>query len=122
MPDCKFTKKPLFHTSSFMYFAFIFSERVTIKSSEEVLKVCQHTFFQKLKANSSVTCNLLVQLWFIQVNFLYAEYGIWRCLEYGFSQINKLEFFVSCSTFLLYTESEKKALQEYPSFCWGCML
>ena len=122
MPDCKFTKKSLFHTSSFMYFAFIFSERVTIKSSEEALKVCQHTFFQKLKANSSVTCNLLVQLWFIQVNFLYAEYGIWRCLEYGFSQINKLEFFISCSTFLLYTESEKKALQEYPSFCWGCML
>ena len=37
-------------TSSFMYFAFILSERITITSSEEAeeaLKVCEHNFFQK---------------------------------------------------------------------------
>ena len=32
-------EKKLFHTSSFMHFAFIFSEYVTITSSEEALKV-----------------------------------------------------------------------------------
>ena len=31
-----------------MYFAFIFSERITITSSEEALKVYQHNFFQEL--------------------------------------------------------------------------
>ena len=43
MPACKF----LFHTSSFMYFAFSFSECITITSSEEALKVCEHGFFQR---------------------------------------------------------------------------
>ena len=32
--------KKIFHTTSFMYFAFIFSESITITSSEETLKVC----------------------------------------------------------------------------------
>ena len=41
----------------------------------------------------------------------------WRCLEYGFCQINKLEFFVSCNTSLFNAESKRKALWEYPSFC-----
>ena len=31
----------------FMYFTFIFSGYVTITSSEESLKVCQHNFFQR---------------------------------------------------------------------------
>ena len=30
-----------------MYFSFIFSEYITITSSEEALKVCQHNFFQR---------------------------------------------------------------------------
>ena len=30
-----------------MYFAFIFSEDITITSSEEALKVCDHNFFQR---------------------------------------------------------------------------
>ena len=47
-PTCEFTKKKLFHISSFMYFVFIFSECITITSSEEALKVCEHNFFQKL--------------------------------------------------------------------------
>ena len=38
--------KNLFHTSTFMYFAFIFSECITITSSEEALKVYAHNFFQ----------------------------------------------------------------------------
>ena len=41
-------QKKLFHTSSFTYFAFIFSESITITFSEETLRVCQHNFFQKL--------------------------------------------------------------------------
>ena len=32
-------EKKLFHTSSFVYFAVIFSECITITSSEEILKV-----------------------------------------------------------------------------------
>ena len=41
-------KKDSFHTSSFMYFAFILSEYITITSSEEALKVCEYNFFQKI--------------------------------------------------------------------------
>ena len=37
----------LFHTSSFMYFAFIFSECITNASSKEGLKVCECNFFQR---------------------------------------------------------------------------
>ena len=39
-------QKELFRTSSFMYFAFIFSECITITSSKEALKVREHNFFQ----------------------------------------------------------------------------
>ena len=38
----------LIHISSFMYFAFIFSEYITITSSE-ALKMCEHFFFQEIK-------------------------------------------------------------------------
>ena len=37
----------LFHTSSFMYFTFIFSGCISITSSEEGLKVCEHNFYQR---------------------------------------------------------------------------
>ena len=40
-------RRKLFHTSSFMYFTFIFSGCVTITSSEEGLKVCEYNFFQR---------------------------------------------------------------------------
>ena len=33
----------------FMYFALIFSEYITITSSEEALKMCEHNFFQEIK-------------------------------------------------------------------------
>ena len=45
MPACKFTNKPLSHI--LMYFTFIFSECITITSSEEGLKVCECNFFQR---------------------------------------------------------------------------
>ena len=50
LPDTnlQFYKKKVFHTSSFLYFAFIFSERITITFSEETLKVCKHNFFQEI--------------------------------------------------------------------------
>ena len=41
-------RKKLFHTFSSMYFAFIFSERITITPSEEAMKVCEHNFFQEI--------------------------------------------------------------------------
>ena len=41
-----YEKKP-FHTFSFMYFAFIFSECITITSSEEILKVSTISFTGK---------------------------------------------------------------------------
>ena len=40
-------QKKLFHTSSFMYFAFIFSKCITITSSGEGLNVCEYNFFQR---------------------------------------------------------------------------
>ena len=36
-------------------------------SSKEALKVCKQSFFQEIWAKSSVTCNLPVQLRFIDV-------------------------------------------------------
>ena len=50
---------------------------------------------------ASVICNLPVQLRFIQVNFLHAEYGILRSLEYSFGQINyNSSFLILCFIFL----------------------
>ena len=48
---------------------------------------------------SGSTCILPIQLRVIYLDFLHLEHDIWRCLEYGFSQISKLEFFVSYDTF-----------------------
>ena len=47
--DLQVYEKKLFHTYSFMYFAFIFSECILITPSEEALNVCEHNFFQKYK-------------------------------------------------------------------------
>ena len=40
-------RKKLFHTSCFMYFAFIFSECITNTSSKGGLKVCECNFFRR---------------------------------------------------------------------------
>ena len=50
----------------FSFFAFIFSGRITITSSEEALKLYEHSFlFGNINENSSATCVLPVQLQFI---------------------------------------------------------
>ena len=41
-------EKKNFHTSSFMYFPFIFSECMTITYSEEALEVSEHSVFQEI--------------------------------------------------------------------------
>ena len=66
MPNRKFTKETLSRIL-FLVFVFIFLERITISSSKEALKVCKQNFFQEIWAKSSVTCNLPVQLRFIDV-------------------------------------------------------
>ena len=47
MPTRNFTKKKLFHTPSFKYFAFIFAEYIKITSAEEALKVWEHNISGK---------------------------------------------------------------------------
>ena len=41
-------EKRRFYKSLFMCSAFIFSECITITSSEDALKVCEHNFFQEI--------------------------------------------------------------------------
>ena len=50
MPICNFTKK-LFHRSSFMYFAFIFSEYIKITFPKGLWKFESTIFFWKCKRN-----------------------------------------------------------------------
>ena len=59
-----------------------------------------------LRKYKRVTCNLPVQLKFLQVNFLHVEDAIESFLEYSFYQVN-WNSFVSCDV----------KLQEHPSFC-----
>ena len=50
-------EKRLIHTSSFMYFAFTFSEYSTITSSKEVLKMCEGALFlsgNKVKSRANL--------------------------------------------------------------------
>ena len=88
----------LFHTSSLMYFTFIFSKRITITFSKEALKVCGYTFFQEIQVKISVTCKIVIYLFnydsskstFFMLNMAFDINS--------FCQVNKLEFFVSCNT------------------------
>ena len=50
--------KKLFYTYSLMYFALIFSERITSTSSEEALKLYEHSFCLEVKTKSSDACIL----------------------------------------------------------------
>ena len=88
IPTCKSTRKnlPIIFLDAF---CFIFYECILITSSEESLKVCEHNFLQ-------FTCNLPVQLRFLQVSFLHAEYATGRSLEYSFCQLN-WNSFISCN-------------------------
>ena len=71
-----------------------------ITSSEEAFKVCEHTFFQEIKAESSVTCNLHVQSRFHLSQL--SSCWLWH-LTFSWVQFlsNKLEFFVSCNNIKL---------------------
>ena len=91
MLACKFMKI-LFQASSFMYFAFIFSECITITSSEEGLKVCEYNFFQRKVV-------LLVIYLFNHDSSKSTIFMLNMAFDVLLSAIfaNKLESFVSCN-------------------------
>ena len=67
-------EKRLIHVSSFMYFAFVFSEYITFGSFEETLKMSEHYFFKEInekKCYLQFTCSL---------SQLYSN-GIWPSLD-----------------------------------------
>ena len=84
----------LFHTSSFMYFAFIFSECITITSSEEGSKVCEYNFIQRKVVllviylfnhdSSKSTIFMLNMAFDVLLSAVFVKYS-------------KLESFVSCN-------------------------
>ena len=53
------------HMSSFMYFAFILYERITITSSERGFEIVRAKFLSVNISKKSLTCNLPVHLQFI---------------------------------------------------------
>ena len=59
MPTCKLTKKKLFHTSSFMHIAFIFSEYITILLPERLWKFESIISFRKCKRKVVLLVNYL---------------------------------------------------------------
>ena len=87
-------RKKLFQTSSFLYFAFIFSECTTITSSEEGLKALEYNFFPRkvillviylLNGDSSKsTIFMLIIAFDVLLSAVFVKYS-------------KLEFFVSCN-------------------------
>ena len=100
-------EKKLFHTSSFMYFAFIFSQYITITSSEKALKVCGYNFFQRevvllviylFNHDSSKSTIFMVNMAFdVLLSAVFAKYS-------------KLESFVLICTFSL--------KPNYSPSCW----
>ena len=87
-------RKKLFHTSSFIYFAFIFSESITITSSEEGLKVCEYNFFQwKVILLVIYLCNCdSPKSTIFMLNMAFDV-----LLSAVFVKYSKLESFVSCN-------------------------
>ena len=87
-------RRKLFHTSSFMYFTFIFSGCITITSSEEGLKVCEYNFFQRKEV-------LLVIYPFNHDSFKSTIFMLNMAfdvlLSVVFVKYSKLESFVSCN-------------------------
>ena len=100
-------RRKLFHTSSFMYFTFIFSGCITITSSEEGLKVCEYNFFQRKVVllviylfnhdSSKSTIFMLNMAFDVLLSAVFAKYS-------------KLEFFVLICTFSL--------KPNYSPSCW----
>ena len=81
-------------TYLFIYFTFIFSECITIASSEEGLKVCEYNFFQRkvvllviylFNHDSSKSTIFMLNMTFdVLLSAVFVKYG-------------KLESFVSCN-------------------------
>ena len=82
-------EKELFHTSSFMYFAFIFSEYIKIISSKDETTKCERTIsFWKCKWKVMLLLIYLINYNSSKSTFFMLNYGIWRSLGYSFCQIN----------------------------------
>ena len=106
-------RRKLFHTSSFMYFTFIFSGCVTITSSEEGLKVCEYNFFQRKVVllviylfnhdSSKSTIFMLNMAFDVLLSAVFVKYS-------------KLESFVSCDTKLFALHSVPKPFKYINSF------
>ena len=96
MMACKLTKKTISHILLHK-FAFIFSECITITSSEEALKVCEHNFFQ---------WNVVLLIIYLFNHTIYLSQLSSCCIrDLTFSWVqflsDKLESFVSCNIMLL---------------------
>ena len=80
-------------TSSFMYFAFIFSERAwRLLLPKSLWKSASTIAFKKCKWKVIILVIYLFNTIHLSFN---VEYGIWHCLEYGFFQINWNSLFLS---------------------------
>ena len=87
-------RRKLFHTSSFMYFTFIYSGCITITSSEEGSKACEYNFFQRKVVllviylfnhdSSKSTIFMLNMAFDVLLSAVFVKYS-------------KLESFVSCN-------------------------
>ena len=109
-------RKKLFHTCSFMYFAFIFSECITVTSSEEDLKVCEYNFFQRKVI-------LLVIYLFSRdssKSTIFMNMAFYVFLSAVFVKYSKLESFVSCNikVFALYFDMYLFLLKAHYSPSW----
>ena len=97
MSTWKFTKKKtLSHILLYIFclhFLGTHHDYVFKTSSKEALKLCKHSW----KRHEIV---LLVFYFFNYISARLTLYGIWRCLEYGFCQINKLKLFASCRKYI----------------------
>ena len=87
-------RRKLFHTSSFMYFTFIFSGCITITSSKEGLKVCEYNFFQRK------VVSLVIYLFnhdSSKSTIFMLNMALDVLLSAVFVKYSKLESFVSCN-------------------------
>ena len=87
-------QRKLFHTSSFMYFAFIFSGCITISSSGEGLKACEYNFFQQ-KVVLLVIYQFNHDSYKSTIFMLNMTFDV--LLSAVFVKYGKLESFVSCN-------------------------
>ena len=78
-------EKKLIHTSLLMYFAFILWEYITITSSEEALKMCEHYYYQEIKRK-------VVLIYLLSYDSCKSTLFKWNLtfssLDYSFCQIN----------------------------------